>query len=75
MSKSDLREILAENVRAYRLRNGLSQDVFADQCGLHRTYVGSLERSERNVTLATLELVAKAIGVSVPTLLTKREGK
>lgn len=71
MSKPDLREILAENVRAYRRRVGISQDEFADRCGLHRTYVGSLERPERNVTLSTLELVAKATGVNVPELLTK----
>ena len=66
-----MREILAENVRSYRRRNGVSQDEFAHQCGLHRTYIGSVERCERNVTLATLELLAKAMGVPVSALLTK----
>ncbi len=41
-------------------------------CSLHRTYVGSVERGERNVTLKTLETLADALGVSVPELLTKR---
>lgn len=71
MKREDLRDILAENIRAFRSRAGLSQDEFADKCGLHRTYIGSVERSERNVTLATLELLSKATRVSVPRLLTK----
>jgi transcriptional regulator with XRE-family HTH domain len=44
-------------------------------CGLHRTYVGSVERAERNVTLSTLEVFAKALGLSVPGLLTPFEGR
>jgi len=71
MPKSNLRQILADNVRRYRTRVGISQDNFAIECGLHRTYVGQVERCERNVTLATLELFAMAMHVSVPQLLTK----
>jgi transcriptional regulator with XRE-family HTH domain len=71
MGKADIREILADNIRAYRSKAGLSQDEFASLCGLHRTYIGSVERCERNVTLATVELLAKAAGISVPQLLTK----
>lgn len=71
MPKEDLRKILAENIRTYRDREGLSQDDFAAKCGLHRTYVGSVERTERNVTLATLELLAKATGVAAANLITK----
>ena len=72
MQKEDLRDILAENIRTFRARASLSQDEFADKCGLHRTYIGSVERSERNVTLATLELLSKATIISVPELLTKK---
>ena len=72
MQKQDLRDILAGNIRAYRTRKGLSQDEFADKSGLHRTYIGSVERSERNVTLATLELLSEATGISVPRLHTKK---
>jgi transcriptional regulator with XRE-family HTH domain len=75
MAKLDLREVLSENIRVYRQQNDVSQDEFAAQCGVHRTYVGSVERCERNVTLATLELFAKTMGCSVPELLTPRSGK
>lgn len=71
MAKITLRQILADNIRAYRQKAGMAQDAFAIHCGVHRTYVGSVERGERNVTLATLELFAKAMAVSVPELLTK----
>lgn len=67
-----LRAILAENLRLYRKTQGYSQEELADRCGLHRTYIGSVERKERNVSLSTLEVLAKALGVSVPKLLTLR---
>jgi transcriptional regulator with XRE-family HTH domain len=69
---SQLRKILADNVRGYRARHGLSQEQLADDCGLHRTYIGSVERCERNVTLSTLEVIAQSLRVSVPELLTRR---
>lgn len=65
-----LRATLATNLRAQRKNRGLSQEELADLCGLHRTYVGSVERQERNVTLATLEAFSNALKVSVPELLT-----
>ncbi|MDR2364710.1 MAG: helix-turn-helix domain-containing protein [Zoogloeaceae bacterium] len=45
------RATLAENVRAFRKYHGLSQEELADRCELHRTYIGSVEREERNVSL------------------------
>ena len=71
--EASLLKTLAENVRAFRLDKGLSQEALADICSLHRTYVGSIERMERNASLATLELLAGALGVGVPELLTPRE--
>lgn len=71
----DLRVVLAANVRAHRARIGLSQEAFADACGLHRTYVGAVERAERNVTLTTLDTLAAALGISVPQLLTLPSGE
>ena len=68
----ELTRILADNIRDYRKSNHVSQEELADMCNLHRTYVGSVERGERNVTLKTLETLAAALGVSVPELLTKR---
>jgi transcriptional regulator with XRE-family HTH domain len=65
-------KVLATNVRAMRHAAGASQEELAARCGLHRTYVGSVERGERNVTLSTLEVLASVLGVSVPELLTPR---
>ncbi|WP_439372658.1 helix-turn-helix domain-containing protein [Bradyrhizobium sp. DASA03120] len=66
-----LTRILAQNLVRLRRAKGLSQEALADACGLHRTYVGSAEREERNVTLSTLEVFASALRVSVIDLLTK----
>ena len=69
-----LKAILAENLRQFRKTQGYSQEELANRCELHRTYIGSVEREERNVSLSTLEVLAKALGVSVQELLTKRAG-
>ena len=66
----EIRKVLAGNVRYIRSRLGISQEELADRCSLHRTYVGAIERAERNVTLSTLEVFSKALGVSVADLLT-----
>ncbi len=65
-------QVLASNVRTLRHAQGVSQEELAAKCGLHRTYVGSVERGERNVTLSTLEVLASVLRVSVPELLTPR---
>lgn len=67
-----LTSVLAANLRSYRQKMQLSQEALAERCGLHRTYIGSVERGERNVTLSSLEVLARALGVSVPGLLTPR---
>ena len=67
-----LTNILSDNLRTYRALKGISQEELASYCDLHRTYVGSVERGERNVTLSTLEAFAQVLGVSVPQLLTRR---
>ncbi|WP_093326211.1 helix-turn-helix domain-containing protein [Shimia haliotis] len=70
---SHLQEVIASNVRKRRLQMGLSQEEFADLCGYHRTYVGSVERSERNITVATLEALAKALEIA-PVELLREDG-
>jgi len=62
---------LACNLRYFRRRKGLSQEQLASVCGLHRTYIGAVERGERNVTLSSLEALASALDVSVTDLLTE----
>jgi transcriptional regulator with XRE-family HTH domain len=73
VSKPHLRKVLADNIKAYRSATGLSQEELADKCGLHRTYIGSVERCERNVTLGTLEVLASALKTTVPLLLTRKD--
>ncbi len=59
----------AENVRRERLARNLSQEALADLADVHRTYIGMLERGEKNVTLGTLERVANALNVDAVSLL------
>ena len=70
-ASAKLAKILAANILTFRKQQNLSQEELADQCGLHRTYIGSVERCERNVTLSTLEALAHALSVSVPELLSE----
>lgn len=70
---SGLRSLVARNVKNGRLRMGMSQEAFADICGYHRTYIGSIERAERNITLSTLEALAAALDVE-PDELLRRDG-
>ena len=70
-----LTQILAINVRTLRHAKNISQEKLAEIAALHRTYVGSVERGERNVTLSSLEVLAAALGVSVPDLLTPHRGR
>lgn len=68
-SEPDLNRVLAANIRRLRLKQRLSQEELAARCGLHRTYVGAIERGERNVTLRTLAAVAEALGVTAAALI------
>jgi len=60
-------------VRTLREQRGLSQEGFADLVGMHRTYVGGIERGERNPTLTTIHKIAEALGVRPWLLLTPGE--
>ena len=68
-SKSAARRIFAENLRKARQAKKLSQEDLAELAGLHRTYVGSVERAERNVSIDNMERLASAVGVALPLLL------
>lgn len=69
MKSELLAKRLGANVRKYRDALGISQEELADRCGLHRTYVGSVERGERNVSLANIVLLARALNQAPATLL------
>lgn len=70
-SSKNARQRLAANLRYFRSEQKLSQEALADLVGLHRTYVGSVERSERNVSLDNVERLATTLGVDVTTLLSE----
>lgn len=65
------KKIVAHNVRALRLARKLSQEKLAECSGLHRTYVGSIERGERNISLENIDRLAAALGVGAVDLLTE----
>lgn len=66
---AEINIIVSQNVKAARQRKGLSQEALADICGLHRTYIGAVERAERNITLQTLAKLADALGETPQSLL------
>jgi transcriptional regulator with XRE-family HTH domain len=66
---SKSRRIFAENLRKYRRQKNLSQENLADMAGLHRTYVGSVERGERNISIDNIERLANALECSIAELL------
>jgi transcriptional regulator with XRE-family HTH domain len=63
------RKILALNLRRLRAERGISREELADLAGLHRTYVGSIERSERNVSIDNIAKLAAALKVEASDLL------
>jgi transcriptional regulator with XRE-family HTH domain len=67
--EGDLQCAVGRNLRAYRKAKGLSQEAFADVLGVHRTYMGGVERGERNLTLKSLERIAARIEVEPLDLL------
>lgn len=67
--EGDLQKTLGRNLRRYREQRGLSQEDFADLVGVHRTYMGGVERGERNLTLRSLERLAATIKVDPISLL------
>ena len=58
-----------QRVRAERTKLGLSQEKLASRAKVHRTYIGMIERAEKNITLENIEKVAKALNVSIEELM------
>ena len=64
-----LQRALGERIRELRKKAGFSQEGFADAAGVHRTYMGTLERGEANVSLGNLHKISKALGITLSELL------
>ncbi len=67
--EGELQRRVGGNLRRIRVERGLSQEQFADVLGVHRTYMGGVERGERNLTLKSLERLADHLGIDPRTLL------
>jgi transcriptional regulator with XRE-family HTH domain len=72
--KINARHRFARNLRKIRKTKGFSQEKLAELANLHRTYIGSVERGERNVTIDSMERISIALGASIETLLGEEEG-
>jgi transcriptional regulator with XRE-family HTH domain len=56
-------QLVGDRIRERRLARGLTQEELADECSLHRTFIGSVERGERNVSILNLRLIARKLRV------------
>ena len=68
-SKQKLLIIFGDRVREIRKKKGLSQEELAYKAGLHRTYIGMIERAEKNITLINIEKIANALDVEIANLI------
>lgn len=59
----DIVKVFGTNVKKYRAQIGLSQEAFAEKCGLHRTYISAVECYRRSISLENIQRIADALGV------------
>ena len=69
-SEFSILNIFGKNVRKYRNQLNISQEELAYRAGLHRTYIGMIERAEKNITLINIEKIANALNVKIENLVT-----
>mgnify|MGYP004498295357 CR=1 FL=1 len=65
---SNIAKVVGQRIRNYRTQKGLSQDKLAELSGVHPTYIGQLERGEKNATLESIEKITSAMEISLSTL-------
>lgn len=73
--EGELQRTVGRAVRRIRAERGLSQEQLADSLGVHRTYMGGVERGERNLTLRSVERLADRLDVDVHVLIGPPEGR
>lgn len=67
----DIVKVFGDNLRKYRNTLGLSQEAFAEKCGLHRTYISAIECYRRSISLENVQRIADALGVETYKLFTE----
>ena len=72
---SDLAKAVGQRIRNYRTQKGLSQEKLAELSGCHPTYIGQLERGEKNATLESIERITVALGITLSKLFEKLGGQ
>lgn len=72
---SDLLKQIGGKIREVRIKKGLTQEDLADKSGLHSTYIGGVERGERNLTVLSLEKIAKGLDLDIRDFLERRKEK
>ena len=72
---SEIAKAIGQRIRNYRTARGLSQEKLADLCGCHPTYIGQLERGEKNATIESIDKIATALDVSLSKLFDKLGGR
>ena len=73
MAGEELARGFGELVRRLRLEQGLSQERLAEMCGMHRNYVGAVERAERTPSIVAAEKLAKALGTTLADMFSELE--
>lgn len=69
MQKEPILLLFGNNVQKYRKAQEISQEKLAELAGVHRTYIGMIERAEKNITLCNMEKIAKALNIPISRLL------
>lgn len=73
INEQSFHQLVGFAIRSERLKRGFSQEAFAELVNLHRTYIGSVERGERNVTVDNLNAIALALGIRLSDLIVVAE--
>src|SRR5688572_28678219 len=73
MNVSAVRSIFASSVKRWRNHRGLTQEELAERADLHRTYISDVERGARNLSLESIDKLARALGISLPILFSPEE--
>lgn len=71
----DIRKVFGDNLRQTRMNKGLSQEKFAELCGLHRTYISDIECYQRNVSIDNINKISTALNIETYKLFIETEDK